>query len=68
MSILGIDTIAFSIGNIDVAWYGIVVTLGIVCAFLFFLHMGKQQGLDLDFSLETFIWVIVLAVLFIIAV
>ena len=63
-TLLGIDTIAFTIGNIDIAWYGIIVTTGIICAFLFFLHMGKQQGLILDFTLETFIWVLVLAVIF----
>ncbi len=63
-SILGFDPIAFSIGNIDVAWYGIIVTTGIICAFLMFLHMGKQQGLIIDFTLETFIWVLVLAVIF----
>ncbi len=64
MNLLGIDQIAFTIGNIDVAWYGIIVTTGIICAFLMFLHMGKQQKLDLDFTLETFIWVLVLAVIF----
>ena len=63
-SILGFDPIAFSIGNIDVAWYGIIVTTGIICAFLMFLHMGKQQGLIIDFTLETFIWILVLAVIF----
>ena len=61
--LLGLNTIAFSIGNIDIAWYGIIVTTGIICAFLFFLHMGKQQGLIMDFTLETFIWVLVLAVI-----
>ena len=64
MNILGLDTVAFSIGNIDIAWYGLVVTFGIICAFLMFLHMGKQQGLIIDFTLETFIWVLVLAVIF----
>ena len=63
-SILGFNPIAFSIGNIDVAWYGIIVTTGIICAFLMFLHMGKQQGLIIDFTLETFIWILVLAVVF----
>ena len=63
IELLGLDTIAFSIGNIDIAWYGIIVTTGIVCSFLFFLHMCKLQGIILDFSLETFIWVLVLAVI-----
>ncbi len=64
MDIFNIDPVAFSIGNIDIAWYGLVVTFGIVCAFLMFLHMGKQQGIIIDFTLETFIWVLVLAVIF----
>ncbi len=64
MNLLALDQIAFTIGNIDVAWYGIIVTTGIVCAFLMFLHMGQQQGLILDFTLETFIWILVLAVIF----
>ena len=64
LELLGINSIAFSIGDIDIAWYGIIVTTGIICAFLFFLHMGNQQGLIIDFSLETFIWVLVLAVVF----
>ena len=59
-----INPIAFSIGSLDVAWYGIIVTSGIILAFLMFIHMGKLQGLDLDFILETFIWVLVLAVVF----
>ena len=59
-----INKIAFSIGDIDIAWYGIIVTTGIVAAFLLFLYMAKKQGLDDDFSLEAFIWVIILAVIF----
>lgn len=61
--LLGLNTIAFTIGNIDIAWYGIIVTTGIICSFLFFLHMCKLQGIIIDFSLETFIWVLVLAVI-----
>ncbi len=62
--LLGIDSIAFSIGGIDIAWYGIVVTTGILCAFFMFLHMSKLQKIDIDFTLETFIWILVLAVIF----
>ena len=62
--LLALDPIAFSIGGIDIAWYGIVVTTGILCAFLMFLHMSKLQKIDIDFTLETFIWILVLAVIF----
>ena len=61
---LCINSVAFTIFGIDIAWYGIIVTSGIVAAFLFFLAFSKKQGLDDDFQLETFLWVVILAVLF----
>ena len=61
---LCINNIAFSIGDLDIAWYGIIVTSGIVVAFLFFLFFSKKQGLDEDYQLESFLWIVILAVLF----
>lgn len=58
------NQIAFTIGNIDVAWYGLIVTFGIISGFLLFLHMSKKQGLDDDFTLESFLWVVILAIIF----
>lgn len=59
-----VNQIAFSIGDVDVAWYGIIVTTGIVAGFLLFLVMAKKQGLDDDFTLESFLWVVILAIVF----
>lgn len=63
---MAIDRIAFYIPflNKPVYWYGIVVTLGIISAFLLFLFISSKKGIDMDFSLELFIWVIPLAVAF----
>lgn len=55
--------VAFSIGNITVRWYGIFVTLGIVLAYFLYLFLSRKRGIDLDFSLEAFIWVLVCAVI-----
>lgn len=57
------NKIAFYLFGIPVAWYGLIVTFAIVAAFVLFLIMAKRRGIDGDFSLEMFIWVVVLAVL-----
>lgn len=49
--------------GIEIAWYGVIVTTGIVMAFLLYLFLAKKRNIDLDFSMELFIWVVVLAVL-----
>ena len=56
------DPVAFSIGDIHVRWYGIFVTCGIILAYLLYLYLSNRRGIDLDFSLEAFIWVLLFAV------
>ncbi len=59
------DKIAFSLfdGNLTVTWYGIFVTLGILLAYFFYLFLASKRKIDIDFSLELFIWVVVLAII-----
>ena len=57
------SSIAFTIGNITVRWYGIFVTCGIVLAYFLYLFLSHKRGIDLDFSLEAFIWVLLCAVI-----
>lgn len=60
-----IDRIAFYLpGGRPVYWYGIVVTLGILFAFGLFMLISYKKGIDVDFSLELFLWVVPLAVVF----
>ena len=61
---LSINTIAFSIGGLDIAWYGIIVTSGIVLGLFTFLYMCKKQGIDDDFALSMFLVTVILAVAF----
>lgn len=63
-TLLALDNIAFTIFGRPVYWYGIIVTLAIVSAYLLYLFLAKKRGIDLDFSLELFIWIVLLAVLF----
>ena len=33
---------AFKIGGLTVYWYGIIISFGIVCAFIYFFNRGKK--------------------------
>lgn len=59
------DKIAFSLfnGSLTVTWYGIFVTLGILLAYFLYLFLASERKIDIDFSLELFIWVVVLAII-----
>ena len=52
-----IDKIAFSIGAIEVRWYGIILTLGIIAGVLYAMYRGRLEGISsddvLDFTLLT---------------
>lgn len=58
------DKIAFSLfdGRLTVTWYGIFVTTGIILAYFLYLYLANKRKIDIDFSLELFIWVVVLAI------
>lgn len=64
--LLAMDRIAFYLPFINkpVYWYGIFVTLGILLAFGLYILISYKKGIDIDFSLELFIWVVPLAVVF----
>ena len=50
--------VAFSIGNLSVHWYGIIITLGIVLAVLYVIWRGKQEGISMDDVLDYTIWTV----------
>ncbi len=43
-----IDSVAFSIGNIDIAWYALIITLGMVLAVAHLIFRAKQVGISTD--------------------
>ncbi|MDE6614112.1 MAG: prolipoprotein diacylglyceryl transferase, partial [Clostridia bacterium] len=44
--------------------YALMITLGIMMSFALYLLLANKRGIDLDFSLELFIWVVPMAVIF----
>ncbi len=43
-----LDSVAFSIGKFNVAWYGIILTLGIIFAVCYLIYRREYAGLTVD--------------------
>lgn len=43
-----VDRVAFEIGSLRVAWYGLIICVGIILAFCYVVFRAKQVGIDLD--------------------
>ncbi len=57
-------TVAFKIGNLEVQWYGLILTSAMIVGLIYIMFQGKRIGLTKDDSLELFLWIIPLAVIF----
>jgi phosphatidylglycerol:prolipoprotein diacylglycerol transferase len=68
---IGIDSfnlnpVAFTIplfGGLEVRWYGIIITLGIVLAFLYCAFRSKQEGIKFDDLLDFAIFTVIFGVI-----
>ncbi|KAA0956095.1 prolipoprotein diacylglyceryl transferase [Planococcus sp. ANT_H30] len=58
-----IDPIAFSLGPIDVRWYGVIIATGIIIAFLVGQREMVKRGLHPDFLTDLLIWAVPLAII-----
>ena len=65
---LGIDefsvnSVAFTLFGKDVAWYGVIITTGIILAALYVLYRAKQEHVSSDDVLDVGIYTVLFAVL-----
>ena len=68
---LGIDNfnlnpVAFTIpifGGVEVRWYGIIITLGIILAFSYASYRAKQEGICFDDMLDMAIFTVIFAII-----
>ena len=58
-----INKFLFQAGNFKVAWYGIIITIGIVLAVLYTIKRGKQEGFTTDDVLDYAIWVVLVGII-----
>ncbi len=58
-----IPKIAFSIGSLDITFYGLIITIGMLVSLAFAYVTNKKHGLTLDDALEIFLCAIPLGIL-----
>lgn len=58
-----VNSEAFSIFGVSIAWYALIITLGMIIATVYIIYRGKQIGLSFDDSLDFILWAIPVGVL-----
>ena len=58
-----IDSVAFSIAGIEIAWYAIIITLGMIVAVLYTMYRAKQIGIDVDTIVDYVLFTIPIGVI-----
>jgi phosphatidylglycerol:prolipoprotein diacylglycerol transferase len=61
--LLAIDPTAFSLGPIDIRWYGILITTGIILAFIVVQKEMVKRGMHPDFLTDLLIWAVPLSII-----
>lgn len=58
-----VDNVAFKLGeNFPVYWYGVIITLGIVSAFLYAAYRGYFEKITVDDLIDVGLWTVILGV------
>lgn len=58
-----VSKVAFSIGSLEIRWYGIIITLGMVAAVLYATYRAKQKGIKFDDMLDMALFTILFGVI-----
>ena len=58
-----INSVAFKIGNIEIAWYALIITIGMIAAVAHIIFRAKQSGLKPEDTLDFIIWAIPIGVI-----
>ena len=43
-----VDSVAFTIFGIDIAWYALIITFGMICTFIYTFNQAKKIGITFD--------------------
>ena len=59
-----LNNVAFNLGgNFPVYWYGVIITLGIMLAFVYASFRGKYEGVKVDDLIDVALWTVILGVI-----
>lgn len=62
-NITPIDPIAFSIGPLDVRWYGLLIGLGIILALVVAMREGTKRGIDSEIFADLMLWAVPISII-----
>lgn len=63
VDVLAINPIAFSLGPLDVRWYGILIVTGIILAFIVVQREMVKRGMHADFLTDLLVWAVPLSII-----
>ena len=59
-----LDNVAFTVGeSFEVYWYGIIITLGIILAFVYASFRAKYERISVDDLVDVALWTVILGVI-----
>ncbi len=58
-----VDPIAISIGKIEIRWYALIITTGIILAILYCYFRAKQEGISTDDLLDMAIFTVIFGII-----
>ena len=61
--LLAINPVAFEIGSLSVRWYGILIALGIVLAFIVVQREMVKRGMHPDFLTDLLVWAVPISII-----
>ena len=57
------NSVAFTIGNFQVAWYSIYVLIGVLLAAILFLLEAEKYKIDMDFCINMIFWTVIFGII-----
>lgn len=61
--LMAIDPIAFELGPISVAWYGIIIVTGMILAIYLTTNEAEKRGISEDFIIDTAFWTLPIGII-----
>lgn len=63
VNVMAMDPIAIKLGPLEVAWYGIIIVIGMILAIYLTIKEGEKRGLTEDFIIDTAFWILPLGII-----
>lgn len=63
LNLLAINPVAFSLGGLEIRWYGILIATGIVLAFMVVQREMVKRGMHPDFLTDLLVWAVPISIL-----